>query len=450
MTIDVGIVKMVPITKVNMSDRARQVMGDLEGLETDMKESGLIQPLAMQELSDGTYRLLAGGRRFTVLLKNMTPEIPARIYQRELSDLELKMIEKSENFHRKDMEYYEMDKLTLEIHKMQQEIHGVKERGPTEGWAAGDTAEMLNYKSPATVTTAIKRAEAREAFPTLFENCKTASDASKVMKKIDETLTRQIIAKKLEQELPKNSSLQLANNFIIKSVFQGIKDVPDRTIHLVEIDPPYAIDLNKVKKSEGESQYVKANYNEIDTSIYIEGSDDPEHPWKGLRTLLKECYRTMVEHSWLICWFAPEPWFEPIYQTILDAGFKSTRMTGIWPKGSGQSLNPSVRLANSYEQFFYAWKGSPALNKPGSTNEFRYPPVSPQKKVHPTERPIELMEDLYETFVFPGSRIMIPFLGSGVGLLAAMNKGYHAFGYELSKGYKDSFLVRLNEIQQII
>jgi len=42
--IDVGRVEMVPIESITISDRAREVMGDLEGLEISMKGSGLTPP----------------------------------------------------------------------------------------------------------------------------------------------------------------------------------------------------------------------------------------------------------------------------------------------------------------------------------------------------------------------------------------------------------------------
>jgi DNA modification methylase len=162
----------------------------------------------------------------------------------------------------------------------------------------------------------------------------------------------------------------------------------------------------------------------------------------------KECYRVMADHSWLICWFAPEPWFNEIYNAIIKAGFQTTRMCGIWTgKVSGQNMNPEVRLSNVYEMFFYAWKGSPALNKQGHINEFRCPPIPANQKCHPTERPIELMREIYETFAFPGSRVLIPFLGSGNGLISAHQAGMTGLGFELGKGYKDSFLVKVNSLK---
>ena len=153
MTIEVGKVGMVPLESITVDERARQEMGDLNSLETNMKESGLISPLAVKDNQDGTYTLLAGERRLNILQRNEVDEIPVRIYDQDLTELEMKVIEKSENFFRKDMEYWEFDKLTLEIHEMQQAIHGVKASGPdASGHSMEDTAEMIGAKSKAAVS----------------------------------------------------------------------------------------------------------------------------------------------------------------------------------------------------------------------------------------------------------------------------------------------------------
>jgi DNA modification methylase len=438
MSIQVGKVAMIPLESVIVGERAREMMGDLDSLENNMKESGLISPLAVKDNKDKTYTLLAGERRLTILERNKVNPIPVRIYENNLSILEMKVIEKSENFHRKDMECYELDDLTMEIHQMQQELHGVKAPGPSQtGWSTENTGEMIGGVSKAAVSQSISRAEAREAFPELFDKCKTASDASKMLKKLDEALVKQTIVQKLESQKSDSTLNQLSKCFILKDFFKGVKEIPDDIMHLVEIDPPYAINLSKQKKKDGESQYLLDDYNEIDVMEYAEFMSD----------VFKECYRVMSPHSWLICWFAPEPWFEVIHSLLVDAGFDTTRMCGIWTKGTpGQNMNPSIRLSNSYEMFFYAWKGQPALNKAGRGNEFEFSPVSPNQKTHPTERPIDLMKEIYDTFCFPGSRILIPFLGSGSGLLAAYELGMSPVGFELSKGYKDSFLVKVHQL----
>ncbi len=449
MSISVGKVAMIDTSLVIVDDRARKELGDLASLEESLKESGLIQPLAVQELEDGTYKLLAGERRFTVLIANGTKEIPVRIYPSDLSIIERKIIEKSENFYRKDMEHYEYDALIYEIHTLQQEVHGIAYRGGAAGTGhkLKDTAEMFGV-TDASVSTAIKRHEARTVAPELFENCKTQSDANKVLKKMDEAVIKKSIAEKVEREKSSGTTFaKLCNSYIIGSVFEGIKKIPDGVMHLVEIDPPYAINLNKVKQSDGESKYDQSQYHEITSDIYIEGSTDPTLQWHGIRKLFQECYRVMSDHSWLICWFAPEPWFDIFYNELKLAGFETTRMCGIWTKPTGQNNQPQVRLTNCYEMFFYAWKGQPALNKAGHNNVYTTPPVPAQHKTHPTERPIELMKEIYDTFAFPGSRILVPFLGSGNGLIAACDLGMSAVGFEIGKAHRDSFLVKVHGMQ---
>ena len=120
MSINVGIVGMISIESVIVSDRARQDMGNLDEIEANMREVGLISPLAVRDNQDGTYTLLAGERRYTILKRNEVDQIPVRIFHQDLTDIEMKIIEKAENFYRKDFEYWELDKLTAEITEMQQ------------------------------------------------------------------------------------------------------------------------------------------------------------------------------------------------------------------------------------------------------------------------------------------------------------------------------------------
>lgn len=435
--INVGEVAMVSINDIEIGDRAREEMGDLESLEESMKESGLISPLAVMD-TEGGYLLLAGERRLSVLKKNGATEIPVRIYPQDISDLEVNVIELSENFHRKDFEWHEHDSLVRKIHELQQQIHGEKISTAQDatGWGMKETGEMIG-KDKSSVSTSIKRAKARELFPELFDKCKTRKDATNVLKKLDEKIITEALVQKIESKKVDTDKQQLINSFILKDFFEGIEEVPDNYFNLVEIDPPYAINLDGSSGSSAKKNYVYGeSYNEIDKNQYA----------RFITNLFKKCYQKMAEHSWLICWFAPEPWFEVINGLLDKAGFSTTRMCGIWTKPSGQSKRPEIHLANSYEMFFYAWKGRPALAKPGRSNIFNIPPIPAQYKVHPTERPVDLTTEIYQTFAWPGSKVLIPFLGSGNGLTSAKDLGMSAIGFELSKSYRDSFLVKVHKM----
>ena len=56
MEISVGRIGMIPLSSIIVEDRTRVELGDLNGLEKNMKASGLISPLAVKDNQDGTYR----------------------------------------------------------------------------------------------------------------------------------------------------------------------------------------------------------------------------------------------------------------------------------------------------------------------------------------------------------------------------------------------------------
>jgi DNA modification methylase len=105
-------------------------------------------------------------------------------------------------------------------------------------------------------------------------------------------------------------------------------------------------------------------------------------------------------------------------------------------------------LGRAYETFFICRKGSPALRKAGRSNVFLFKPTSHQRKIHPTEKPIELYQEFLDTFVYPGSYCLVPFLGSGAMLRACYSRGLTGWGWNLEDSYKEAFLSRVFEDEQ--
>jgi ParB/RepB/Spo0J family partition protein len=425
---------------IEISDRARTEFGDVRELAASIKTAGLIQPLAVcRQSGDKPYRLIAGERRYRAKKLNEDTTTPVRIYPEGLTPLQLKTIELHENFYRKDFTWLEQIKLQKEIHELQQAIHGIKisTLPDAPGWSMADTAELVN-RSKGSVSMDIQLANAVEQFPELFADCKTKSDASKILGKVAESVVRQELAKRVASESRGSDVLRrLSNSYVVSDFFEVAKGLEGGIFNFIEIDPPYAIDLNELKKQNEVSSvsYELEDYHEI----------EPEQYHNFLPRLLKEAYRLAADHAWMIVWFAPEPWFEQVYNWIREAGWETTRMVGIWTKGHGQTMNPDCRLANSYEMFFYARKGAPVLASPGAVNDFRFSPVAPQKKIHPTQRPVDLMEAIYSTFAFEGSRVLIPCAGSGSGIIAADKCRMSAVATDINGAYKDSYLIMLDE-----
>jgi site-specific DNA-methyltransferase (adenine-specific) len=57
------------------------------------------------------------------------------------------------------------------------------------------------------------------------------------------------------------------------------------------------------------------------------------------------------------------------------------------------------------------------------------------QKIHPTQKPVKLLEKLITTFTDPGDVVIDPVAGSGSTLIAAENLGRKAFGFEIKKDF---------------
>lgn len=429
--------KTLTLDQVFVGERFRQDYGDLEKFIHSIKKYGIIHPLVVCVSNGETeepYRLVAGGRRYCALAEMGQLDFPARIYDRELSDLELRSIELEENLQRKDMDWQEQVKLQQEIHNLQIAIHGekVSTNPNAQGFSITDTAKLLK-RDKSTVARDLQLAQAVEQFPEIeWGECKNKAEALKLKKKLEEKVIRAELAKRASKSLGSGNILRktLANSYILKSFFDGVKQIPPASINFCEIDPPYAIDLQNQKKD-----YNYTSYNEV----------DPQHYEQFMTQTFNACYNVMAENSWLVCWFGPD-WFHNIKTWLTVAGFKVNPIPGIWTKPNGQTNNPSKTLASSYEMFFYAAKGSPVLARPGASNLFNFKPVSPTRKIHPTERPLELIANLLQTFTVEGSRVLVPFSGSGTTLIAAAESKMVPIGYDISQEYRESFLIRLAEL----
>lgn len=424
----------IDLRDINFGDRARQNYKDLDILVNDFKKQGIISPIAVKRVAEEEkpFLLLAGGRRYSAAVLGEFESIPARVYPDDLDELDYREIELMENVSRADLDWKEEVWLTEEIHRLKVEQFG-EAAGPSEGHSASDTAEIIG-KSAMSVSRDRHLAAGLEKHGGVLDAAKTKSEALRTLKRIERKEHEDTVSKNVQAEIAKDKGdshkKSLVNGYILGDFFKGIKDVPNSAVHIVEIDPPYAIDLKNIKYGNKDNLET---YNEVDESAYP----------AFLEELFAECYRVMFPSSWLICWHAIQ--YYPLVKSLLEeAGFSVEKIPALWNKNiPGQTHNPESRLGSSYEPFIYARKGSPIIYKAGRSNVFNFKPIHPEHKVHPTERPIEMIEDLLRTFAPPGNRVLVPFLGSGNTLLAADNCGINGFGFDLSEEYRNSFITKV-------
>jgi DNA modification methylase len=448
-------VEVIPLDQIDKGDRFRKDYKDMHSLVRGIEEKGLINPITvyLKDVDDvrwgsdnKPYLLLAGGRRLKAHEILKIEEIPCRIYYHKLSDLEIRSIELEENLNREELDYIEEINLKREIHELQVAIHGEKTSTSPDanGHSMTDTAKLLNI-TPAALSMDMKIAKAMNEFPDIqWDKCKNKHEALKLVQKVETSINRMECAAAAERKIGTGDARKrkLYDAYMVGDFFKLIEETPDEYFDLVEIDPPYAINLQKVKKG-----YSYEGYNEIPFEEYEQ----------FIKRVIIACYQKMAPNSWLILWFASDPWFTLIREFLERARFEVSGLVGLWVKGeedeegivesaTGQTHMPNSRLANAYEMFYYAWKGNPCLGKPGSSNVFGYKPVAASRKTHPTERPLDLMSDLLTTFGVEGSRVLVPFAGSGNTLLAAAMNKMMPLGFDLTQAYKDSYVLAVDAI----
>lgn len=427
--------KLISPSSIEVGSRFREDVGDISDLVLSFKKEGVIQPLAVMAKDGGDYLLLAGGRRLAAAKKAELPTVPVRIYPSTLTELERRSIELYENIIRKDMPFQDELKLKAEIHRLQQEIHGerISTTPGSSGWGLKETANLLGT-SIGSLAGDLKLAKAMEQFPILAQS-KNKAEAAKKLTALEEGIVKAELAKRISEKQATTPAERLhqgiIDHFVVGDIFDVMSRLPDGSMDLIEFDPPYGIDLTRMKQNFASNW---ESYNDVPAEAYC----------KWIQLALSECFRLLKSSGWLLLWFAKEPWIDMIYHSLCEAGFKTSRLTGIWIKtGQNQTNQPELYLANAYEEFFYARKGDARIQKPGRSNTFDFRQVAPQNKIHPAERPIELIMELLSTFAIPGASVLAPCCGSGNTILACANLGLGCIGIDDEQSHKDSFSLRV-------
>lgn len=85
------------------------------------------------------------------------------------------------------------------------------------------------------------------------------------------------------------------------------------------------------------------------------------------------------------------------------------------------------------------------INNLGESNVFIYPNIM-GNKLHPTEKPVELMRDFIKNSTNEGDKVLDPFMGSGSTCLAAKELNREYYGFEIDEKYYDIAKKRIESV----
>jgi site-specific DNA-methyltransferase (adenine-specific) len=259
-----------------------------------------------------------------------------------------------------------------------------------------------------------------------------------------------------------------------------LNSIKNNSIDLILTDPPYIISrdsgmnthYNKVKDNEKNNidlvkteeeweEYKSANNIDDDTnkSNYLKygtiygkkycvktdyGDWDNDFTIEILEKFIKSYYDKLRNGGTLIIFF--DLWKIETLKTILEKHkFKQIRLIE-WIKTNPQPLNSKINyLTNCREIALTCIKGSkPTFNSQYDNGIYMFPLQGGKNRFHPTQKSLQLFEELIKKHSNENDTVLDTFLGGGTTLFACKNTNRKFRGCELNKEYFDKFTEIVN------
>ena len=210
---------------------------------------------------------------------------------------------------------------------------------------------------------------------------------------------------------------------------EQIKYIPDNSIDLIIIDPPYAIDFD--------TNYRK-NKEEVLGSISL----DTEAIFETFPDVVRECYRVLKDGSALYCfarWDKSQKFIDMLSKYFL------IKNNLIWVKNNWSMGDLTGAYAGQYENIIFAVKGKHTLNKGRHPDVLSFDRVAGKSLKHSHQKPLPLLDLLIKKSSKAGDVVLDCYAGSGSTLLSAKRLMRKSIGIELEQKYIDIIKERVKK-----
>jgi len=449
------------IDDIVIKDRARREVGDVSSLASSLSMVGQLSPI----LIDSNNVLIDGLHRMEALRSLGNETVEARIVD-GISKDDHTLIELLANMDRKEFLWHEEIELKYKLHNFwlaaakQEEIK----------WGYRETAKRLQC-SLGGLSTDLAFAEAMKVFPDLKSQT-TKSRAKELYKQLGNQATaiqrmdsfddkekerllelqagvisvpikntvseasaeatesaREITANLSTEDESSTESNAPQVIYVAENYKTFLDKIPDNSVGMVELDPPYAINFNET--------YGKANKIESKATDW-----DEKDLYDFYFNYLPLIHQKMLDGSWVLCWTGKEHFVE-ITKIAQGIGF-IVQQPGAWVKPGGGSTNqPKRNMVSNWEMYLLLRKGDAQFSVPSLPSAIQVSTVSGSNRIHQWEKPIELYDHFLKALGKPGSIFLSPFAGSGNCLIAAAKANMMPIGCDKSQKYIPEFYTRL-------
>jgi len=209
-----------------------------------------------------------------------------------------------------------------------------------------------------------------------------------------------------------------------------------KEVRLVIADPPYGVDyVSNYGKTAKWEEYARR----------IDGDEDLASALATFTDVLYNLEPYLVDDLDMYVftrWDLLHHWRLAVEE--MGIGFRLKNAL-VWNKGHVYLGDFRGDWPRTYELILFFKRGARPLEvRRDSVLEYAKP--SPKFRIHPTQKPVPLLEELIVVSSEPGDIIVDPFAGSAASLLAARNRSRQAFGVEKDKTYYNLAENRLSQM----
>lgn len=198
---------------------------------------------------------------------------------------------------------------------------------------------------------------------------------------------------------------------------EGMKGIGSGAVDLVVTDPPYLMDYQSNRR------VVKEKFDKI-------LNDKDKH--ELITNYIKECHRILKDNTaiYLFCSWHHIDFFKQEFQKYF-----TMKNLIVWNKNNHGSGDLKGSYAPKHELILYGHKGRTLFKCGRMADVIDFAKVPSDKLLHPTEKPVGLLEYFIVNNSVEGQLVFDGFMGSASTAVACINTKRNFIGFELDETY---------------
>ena len=415
--------KLIPISEITVAvhERQRKAVGNVHDLAASFRRTGQINPISVTP----DLILIAGERRLSAAKSLGWDTIRATIRDEEPTEVQ-RLVELEENISREELPWKDHCLAVLDLHEILS--------GQTPGWTQGKTAKYMGLSASAvrnyiTVAAALISGEEFTCSADRFTVALNYLTRQKERESSDElssigamlsptpavTTTTpaeqpaptapQTAAPDLFTETPAALSDEAPAPFFHTDFTQWAAGYSGPKFNFIHCDFPYGIN---VEKHHGAGSSYKGYDDSADVYFNL------------LETLAGFMENGVASSAHLLFWYSFQYHAETV-AALTKMGWKVQQRPLIWHRSDNSGVLPDPKRGPRwvYETALMATRGDRPVVQAVS-DLIGYPNL---KKIHKSEKPINMLHHFFRMFVDKSTRMLDPTAGSGNAVYTAETMG---------------------------